>query len=314
MSVPKRLLQVMELARALAGDSRAVPGPLRVEIPEDLLHPVPAPVVAPLLADAAFLAPLIHALPSPYLAGVDRTAREHDLWLDLSVTLPREASHLPRTLLERTARLHVEVPAGTSADVAAPVLATLAQHLCGSLELAVTVSTEELHALLRWITLAGSAASPTKLAFVPQTEGARWTLRGAQRELATRAHAAAIGLQLPNGFQLAALRAPDPLDPWNILHQCLRSLLALHPEICPFPFLMLRVSAQGAFGACPVAKGPQLPRGPGAFASDVATGLRAAMLAGTPPPACTGCTLRVHVTESLGHEAGFLPAASSLEV
>ncbi len=314
MSVPKRLLQVMELARALAGNSSVVPGPLRIEIPEDLLHPVPAPVVAPLLANAAFLAPLIHALPSPFLAGVERTAREHDLWLDLSVVLPHAAAHLPPSLLERTARLHIDVPAGTGADEAAPVLAALAKPLRGSLELSVATGVEEPEALLQWVALAGTAASATKLAFVPQSEGARWTLRAAQRDLATAAHAAGIGLQLPNGFCLAPLRAPDPLDSWNILHQCLRSLLALHPEICPFPFLMLRVTSAGAFGACPVAKGPQLPRGPGAHSSDVAMGLRAAFLAGKPPPACTGCTLRVHVTESLGHEAGFVPARTCLEV
>jgi hypothetical protein len=308
MSVPKRLLQVMDLARALAQKNGRIPSALRIEIPEDLLHPVPAEVVAPLLAEAIFLAPIIHALPSPYLSGVERSARQHDLWLDLSVRLPAKADHLTRGLLERTARLHIQVMPGTTPSAAASVLAALAPQVQGQLELSVAVTTESAADLLAWVELVGAAKNSAAIHFVPHSESAGWTLRGARQDLGAAAHQCGIGLELPDGFRLSARRAPDALAPWNILHQCSRSLFALHPELCPFPFLMLRVTANGAFGACPVSTGPPLPRGPNAFAGEVADSLRAAWLAGKPPPTCQQCTLKLRVRESLAEDLKHLPA------
>ncbi|MSR75729.1 MAG: hypothetical protein EXS14_09715 [Planctomycetes bacterium] len=291
----------MSVIRALAtGQDAGLGGPLRVELPADLLHPEPDGSVAGLLASAAFLAPDLGPLPSRFTNAVERTAKRHDLWIDLQTALPSEAAHLPATLLSRTVRLRLQVQASlVQDDHARSVVLALAQATTGRCVLVAELSSAERHLADKLIEFCASLAVPVDLQLKAAEPAAAFSLRAARTHLADVARLQHVNVTLPDGTHLAHGAPLDALAPWNILNECLRAAFVTHPGLCPFPFVMVRASAHGAFGACPKPDGPQLPRGSGAFHGDIARALRRSLLTGTTPGACVGCKLLPQVHAAL---------------
>ncbi len=311
----------MSLIQTLAsGKDQTLQGPLRVELPASLLHPEPDGAVAGMLAQAAFIAPDLGPLPSPYADAVERAARKHDLWVDLSCALPSadaleastrppvgmdsRAEMLPPKLLKRTVRLRLVGNADQFlTDSARHLLASFAAGMDGRCIIDATLRSEQRHLAEKLIELCASFQQAVDLHLRAAEPEAAFSLRAARTQLDACARTQKVTVTMPDGGALRHGAALDELAPWNILNECARAAFVSHPGLCPFPFVMVRATQQGAFGACPQAAGPQLFRGAQAFSSDMARSLRAALLAGSTPHACQGCTLLPKVSAALAEQS-----------
>ena len=299
---------ILDIQEATGGKaSRLESGPLRLEISGAWLEGGAAPEppwLESVLEESSYLGIRWEAPPGAGgLAWIQERAERFQLHLDLQMPLCGAKTAFSEALLERTVRLTFDTPLASLLDdpeslrAAAELTGRIPGH--GVLRVRVEGRAEgELEGVPARVS---EAAPGLDLHFTPGDTGAAATLAALREPLLEEARRAALNISF-SGLGGGTFGKPhDHLLVWNVQRAFLRHLFRLHPGLCPFPFVMLRLDEEGQARVCPQPQGPRVsaPGAEGPWNAEETRALRAAFHEGSPPEPCLRCTLWPRLLRSL---------------